>query len=57
MKQDQRDNAAMRLELIAAKAKQMAEDLRQDRLWRGDFSRGIAEINDQLGRMPSEGIQ
>lgn len=43
-----KDMAVMRLELAAAKAKQLAEDLKHGRLWEGDLSRGIGEINEQL---------
>lgn len=41
---------AIRLELVAAKAKQLAEDLKRGRLWEGDLSRGISEIMGQLNQ-------
>jgi hypothetical protein len=43
--------AAVRLELVAAKAKQLAEDLKNGRLWEGDLSRGIREIHEQLSQV------
>lgn len=43
-----REMVAMRLDLIAAKAKQMAEDVKHGRLWEGDLSRGLADIQEQL---------
>lgn len=39
---------AMRLELVSAKAKQLAEDTKRGRLWEGDLQRGISEIMQQL---------
>lgn len=42
------DMAVSRLELAAAKAKQLAEDLKRGALWDGDLSDGIAEIMHQL---------
>lgn len=42
------DMAVTRLELAAAKAKQLAEDLKHGRLWEGDLSRGINEVIEQL---------
>lgn len=38
----------MRLDLIAAKAKQLAEDARAGRFWEGDLSRGLRELREQL---------
>jgi hypothetical protein len=43
-----REMVAMRLDLIAAKAKQMSEDVKHGRLWEGDLSRGLADIQEQL---------
>jgi len=42
-----KDAAANRLDLVAAKAKQLADDLRRGRLWEGDLDRGISEIIEQ----------
>lgn len=39
---------AMRLELVAAKAKQLAEDCKRGKLWPGDLQRGISEMEGQL---------
>lgn len=43
-----REMAVTRLELAAAKAKQLAEDLKHGRLWEGDLSKGISETIEQL---------
>ena len=40
-----------RLELIAAKAKQMAEDHKAGRMWPGDLARGLRELNEQLAAL------
>lgn len=42
-----KDLAVIKLELAAAKAKQLAEDLKHGRLWEGDLERGISEIIGQ----------
>jgi hypothetical protein len=42
------ERVALYLELIAAKAKQLAEDYKRARLWDGDLQRGLGEINEQL---------
>lgn len=39
------------LELIAAKAKQLAEDCKQGRLWDGDLRQGLDEISYSLKRL------
>lgn len=44
------DNA-MRLDLIAAKAKQLAEDVRNGRLWEGQLSEGLSELQQQLSQV------
>ena len=38
----------MRVELIAAKAKQLAHDVKNGRLWEGELSSGLGEISQQL---------
>jgi len=40
--------AVMTLKLIAAKAEKLAFDIEMGRLWGGDLSRGIGEIQTQL---------
>lgn len=40
--------AIMALKVIAAKAEKLAYDLENGRLWEGDLSRGVAEIQGQL---------
>lgn len=40
------EDRRMRLELIAAKARQMAQDV--GRMWPGDLEAGLAEIRKQL---------
>ncbi len=37
-------DVTMRLELIAAKAKQLASDEENGRLWEGDLSRGLSDL-------------
>lgn len=39
------------LDLIAARAKLLAEDFRRDRLWGGDLSKGISEIEETIRKM------
>lgn len=41
----------MRLELIAAKAKQLAEDHKANRMWPGDLAAGLREISKQLSEV------
>jgi hypothetical protein len=48
------ESIAVRLDLIAAKAKQLALDYRQGKLWEGDLDRGKGEISEQLHNIPSE---
>ena len=43
-----RENVSLRLDLIAAKARQLASDVRTGRLWEGDLARGLSEIREQL---------
>lgn len=44
----QTESNVARLELIAAKARQLAMDLKEGKLWEGDLSRGMSEIHEQL---------
>lgn len=46
--------AIMALKLIAAKAERLAYDLENRRLWEGDLSRGISEIQAQLNDVLQE---
>jgi len=39
------------LELVAAKAKQLATDLKSGRLWPGDLNRGLSEIFETLNKV------
>lgn len=39
------------LELIAAKAKSLAEQMKNGKEWKGDISSGISEINRALERL------
>ena len=48
------ESIAARLDLIAAKAKQLAIDYRNGKLWDGDLSRGMCEIGQQLNNIPRE---
>ena len=41
----------LRLELIAAKAKQLASDLKNNKLWEGDIQSGVSEICDQARQL------
>lgn len=45
------DTVTMRLELIAAKARQLATDVKYGKLWPGDLSRGLSEIQEQLNEV------
>ena len=45
-----------RLELIAAKAKQLAEDLKHGKLWPGDLAKGAGEIGEQLDHVIKESV-
>lgn len=45
---EDREQIAMRLELIAAKATQLAHDVKNGRLWPGELGSGLAEIGKQL---------
>jgi len=44
------ETTAMRLTLIAAKAKQLAEDLRNGGLWPGQLNDGLSDIREQLDK-------
>lgn len=46
-----KDENVMRLQLIAAKAKQLASDVEHGRLWEGDLTQGLDEIREQLSRV------
>lgn len=39
---------SIRLDLIAAKARQLSEDVERGRLWPGELSKGLADIRTQL---------
>ena len=41
------------LNLIAAKAKQLAEDLENGKLWDGELATGIKDIAEQLSKVRS----
>lgn len=43
--------AAMRLEVVAAKAAQLAHDLRAGALWPGELSNGLSDIREQLDKV------
>jgi hypothetical protein len=45
---------SMRLELIAAKAKQLASDVKNHKLWEGDLQKGICELQEQLTQVSNE---
>jgi hypothetical protein len=45
------EDAALRLQLVSAKARQLAQDLERGRLWDGELARGLREINEQLERI------
>lgn len=48
------ETIAIYLELLAAKARQLAEDYRKGRLWDGELDRGIGEIGQNLQKTPRE---
>ena len=39
------------LELLAAKAKQLAEDYKNGRLWEGELSRGLGELQQTINKI------
>lgn len=51
---EQGEQNAMRLEVIAAKAKQLAYDCRHGKLWKGDLARGLTDIHEQLSWVHEE---
>ena len=48
------DKVAMRLDLIAAKAKLLSSDLKNKKLWEGDLVRGIGEIINEAQKAQQE---
>lgn len=48
------DRVVVYLELVAAKAKQLAQDVKNGRLYRGDLSHGIGECHENLRRASAE---
>ena len=50
-----KDLIAARLEAIAGIAKATAIDVRDGKLWEGEFDSRIAQIHDQLRLIPREG--
>lgn len=49
-----KDIVVTRLELVAAKAKQLAEDAKIGSLWDGDLQRGVGEMLGQLNTLMRE---
>lgn len=49
------ESDVMRLQLIAAKAKQLASDLEGNRLWAGQLDEGLSEIRQQLSQLAERG--
>jgi hypothetical protein len=49
-----RELIATRLELIAAKAKALAMDFKNGKLWEGELSKGIADIRHELEKVSSD---
>ena len=39
------------LSLVAAKARQLSEDLQNGKLWEGDLKKGLSEIRSQIGKV------
>ncbi len=48
------ESVSARLDLIAAKAKQLSLDYRNGRLWEGELNKGLGEIYSQLKNISSE---
>jgi hypothetical protein len=48
------ESTVLRLELIAAKAKILAEDQKKGKLWPGQLGRGLQEIREQLDLISSD---
>jgi len=44
----------LRLDLIAAKARQLSDDYQRGKLWDGDLQRGLSEIQKQLNEAMQE---
>jgi hypothetical protein len=42
------------LELVAAKAKQLAHDVKNGKLWPGDLSNGLSEIFETLRKVETD---
>jgi len=45
---------AARLDLIAAKAKILAEDYKNNRMWEGDLTRGLSQIESEVRAIQRE---
>lgn len=50
----EKESVINRLELIAAKARQLAIDLRANKFWPGELEAGIHEISEQANRAAQE---
>ena len=49
-----RELIATRLELIATKAKVLAADFKNGKLWEGELNKGIGEIRRELEKVSSD---
>jgi hypothetical protein len=49
-----RELISVRLDLIAAKATQLSNDYKGNRLWEGDLSRGLADIREQMNALTAD---
>ncbi len=45
---------ALYLELVAAKAKQLAHDVKNGKLWPGDLNKGLSEIWENLQKIDED---
>ena len=43
-----RASVILRLDLIAAKARQLSSDVQNNKLWPGQLASGLGEINEQM---------
>ena len=48
------ETISLRLDLISAKAKQLSNDVKEHKLWEGQLSKGLSEIQEQLSIVQQE---
>jgi hypothetical protein len=53
MSEADRSRAVLVLQLIAAQAAKLADDLEHGRLWEGDYSEGVATLSSNVRQLPA----